>query len=104
MPWRSSRRAPFPEKKMSRIAETLCAIAGLEVSLEEADRSRYTFDNSGITGERPLAVVRPQTVPALVGLVRQAPVLGIRLQPVSSSGEHHRGDTLCTAGSVIVDL
>lgn len=89
---------------MSRMAQTLNSIAGLEVSFEETVRNCYAVDASGLVGECPLAVVRPRTVPALLSLVRQAPALGIRLQPVSSADEHHRGDTLCTAGSVIVDL
>ncbi len=89
---------------MSRIADTLKTIAGLELSFDETVRTRYAQDDSGFAGERPLAVARPRTVPALVNLVRQARPLGIRLQPISSSDEHHRGDTVCAAGSVIVDL
>jgi hypothetical protein len=90
--------------EMSRIAESLAGIAGLDVSMAETELGRYSGDDSGLLGEQPRAVLRPRTVPALVKLVRLAPALGLRLQPVSSTGEHHRGDTLCEADTAIVDL
>jgi hypothetical protein len=82
----------------------LSGIVDLEVNLDVAALERFARDDSGLVGQRPLAIVRPVTVPALQDLVQLAPTLGISLQPVSSTGEHHRGDTLCQANTVIVDM
>lgn len=82
----------------------LSGIADLEVSLEPAALERFARDDSGLSGQRPLALVRPETVPALQDLILLAPAMGVSLMPVSSSGEHHRGDTLCQANTVVVDM
>jgi len=89
---------------MQQLSETLSAIAGLEVRIDATELERLARDDSGYAGHCPLAVVRPTTVPALSALVRRAPALGIRLMPLSSTGEHHRGDTLCQPGTVVVDM
>lgn len=89
---------------MLEITKVLADIAGLDLSTALAQCTPYASDASGYRGHVPLAVVRPHTMPALIALVRRAAQLGLRLQPISSSGQHQRGDTLCQSDSLIVDM
>ena len=72
--------------------------------VEESLLHGYTRDDSGARGEMPVAAFRPQTIGQLLDLVGHARRTGLRLQPVSSTGTHHRGDTLCATRTAIVDM
>jgi FAD binding domain len=89
---------------MSVMTKALRDIAGLDISSAPEQCVPYARDASGYCGATPLAVVRPHTMPALIALVRRAAELGLRLQPISSTGQHQRGDTLCQPGSLVVDM
>jgi FAD/FMN-containing dehydrogenase len=67
-------------------------------------RSGYAQDDSGARGEPPEAVFRPQNIGELRELVGYARRSGLRLQPISSTGSHGRGDTLCAARSAVVEM
>ena len=88
-------------EKLRRLAERL---PGLAIDASDAACSPFTRDASGLEGERPLAVVRPKDAADVKPLVEAARAIGVGLVPVSSGGEHHRGDTLCAAQTVVVDL
>lgn len=87
--------------KLRRLAERL---PGLAIDASDTACSPFTRDASGLEGERPLAVVRPKDAADVKPLVEAARAIGVGLVPVSSGGEHHRGDTLCAAQTVVVDL
>ncbi|CAG0985050.1 4-cresol dehydrogenase [hydroxylating] flavoprotein subunit [Myxococcaceae bacterium] len=77
-----------------------------DLVLDESDAARAVFerDSSGIEGARPLAVARLRTAAEVQPLVAVCRESGIPLVPVSSVGEHHRGDTTCAEGAIVVDL
>lgn len=89
---------------MLEITKVLADIAGLDISDALSQCAPYASDASGGRAHVPLAVVRPHTMPALIALVRRAAELGLRLQPISSTGQHQRGDTLCQPDSLVVDM
>lgn len=89
------------QEKLRRLAERLPALA---LDASDAACAAFARDASGLEGERPLAVVRPKDAAAVKPLVEAARAIGIGLVPVSSGGEHHRGDTLCAPDTVVVDL
>lgn len=76
----------------------------LLIDASDAACSAFARDASGLEGERPLAVVQPKDAAEVRRLVEAARAVGVGLVPVSSGGEHHRGDTLCAAQTVVVDL
>jgi FAD/FMN-containing dehydrogenase len=91
--------------KMTNIIERISlSNPNLEISVEQSSLKSYQVDSSGFIGKIPLAIAKPKTLPQLSQLVQNAKALDIRLQPISSSGSHHRGDTLCVDNSVIVDM
>ena len=53
--------------------------------------------------QRPIAVLAPRDAAELRDLVVVARTIGMRLVPVSSRGEHHRG-AVCADGTAVVDL
>ena len=89
---------------MLNITESLSDIGGLSVSESAEDCNVYVSDAIGHQGHAPLAVVRPSTLPGLVSLIRRSDALGLHLQPVSSTGQHQRGDTLCGPDTMIADM
>lgn len=89
---------------LNDITEALSDIANLTVNDSPTFCDQFARDAIGHDGHSPLAVVYPTTVPALISLVRRADELGLRLQPISSTGQHQRGDTLCQPNTVVVDM
>ncbi|MCC6639577.1 MAG: FAD-binding oxidoreductase [Deltaproteobacteria bacterium] len=88
-------------EKIQKLCERL---PGLAIDASDAACAPFLRDASGLEGERPLAVVRPKDAADVKPLVEAARAIGIGLVPVSSGGEHHRGDTLCAPETVVVDL
>lgn len=72
--------------------------------VDESLLRTYAMDDSGACGETPVAAFRPHTIEQLLDLVGHARGSGLRLQPVSSTGGHYRGDTLCAPRTAIVDM
>ena len=87
--------------RMERLREVL---PHLEIDAGEAARSAWWRDASGFEGGTCGAVALPRNAEEVGQLVRAAREIGLTLVPVSSGGPHHRGDTLCAEGSVIVDM
>ncbi|MBI2889564.1 MAG: FAD-binding oxidoreductase [Nitrospirae bacterium] len=80
-----------------------------EVPTLEIDRSSSLLraienDASGLKGAPPIAAVAPTDLHELQDLVAAARRIGLPLVPVSSSGEHHRGDTLSTRPTATVSM
>lgn len=76
----------------------------LEIDAGDTSCAAYRIDANGFGGERPLAVAWPRSVEHVQALVAEARAEAFSLVPVSSGGEHHRGDTTCTARSVVVSM
>lgn len=89
---------------MLDITHALSDIGGLTVNDSPAHCDPFACDALGHKAHTPLAVVRPSTVPALISLIHRANELGLCLQPISSTGQHQRGDTLCQPDTLVVDL
>jgi len=79
-------------------------IPELWVSRDSAILKDFGEDHGGNHGEIPFALVKPASVRHLRELVLFCRETGLRLQPISSKGDHYRGDTLCTADTIIVDM
>lgn len=79
-------------------------IPELNVFCDADSLNDYREDLSGYRGETPLALAKPDTVKQLSDLVIFCRESGVRLQPISSKGSHFRGDTLCAADTIIVDM
>jgi FAD binding domain len=65
----------------------------------------YATDRDTRSGEMPIAVTRPISLAELQSLVQWANRSGAKIIPVSSTGQHRRGDTVpSTENTVIADL
>ncbi len=86
--------------------ERIEGLLGLEEfrHVEEQLLQGFAEDESGARGETPVALFRPQTIGQLRDLVSHARKTDLSLQPVSSTGGHYRGDTLCGSEAAIVDM
>jgi FAD/FMN-containing dehydrogenase len=76
----------------------------LDIDLDPPSLAAHACDASGLEGAAPVAILKPRTAPEVQALVTAARDLGLRLQPVSSRGAHHRGDTLCGPDTAVVDM
>ncbi len=76
----------------------------LELLFDEEKRRSYRQDKSGCRGEIPIAVAKPANVKQIVDLVAASSETGTKLQVASSRGERYRGETLCAANTVVVDM
>jgi hypothetical protein len=64
----------------------------------------FCEDHGGNRGEIPVALAKPESVKQLTDLVLFCKEAGLRIQPVSSSGERYRGDTRCVSDTIIADM
>ena len=78
-------------------------LPALVVACDDAALAPFACDASTSATARPLAVLAPRDAAELRDLVVAARATGLRLVPVSSRGEHHRG-TQCVGGTAVVDL
>ena len=76
----------------------------LWISSDDGTLKDFCDDHSGNHGEIPVALVKPKSIKQLQELVVFCRETGLRLQPVSSKGNHFRGDTLCASDTVVVDM
>jgi len=77
----------------------------LSITEDAQVRASFTKDRDTSNGVTPTAVARPTTIAGLQSLVQWANASGAKIIPVSSTGQHRRGDTVPTAAdTVIADL
>jgi hypothetical protein len=76
----------------------------LWVSCDDGTLKDYSEDDCGNRGNKPVALVKPESVKQLRDLVLFCRETGLRLQPISSKGAHYRGDTLCASDTAIADM
>lgn len=91
---------------MANIKERLEGIVGKEnASDDDSVLGRYARDESFATPMTPSCVVKVSSVDQVEKIVKLANETKTTLVPVSSSGPHHKGDTVPSVpGSVIVDM
>ncbi|RME50528.1 MAG: FAD-binding oxidoreductase [Deltaproteobacteria bacterium] len=76
----------------------------LEIDVGRETREAWRRDASGFEGAPCGAVVSPRNAQEVEQLLRSARKIGLPLVPVGSRAPHHRGDTLCVDGSLVVDM
>lgn len=85
--------------------EDLVKIVGAENVFDDAKTlEEYGKDESFVHPMRPRYVVKPRNAEEVQGIVRWANESLTPLVPVSSGSPHFRGDTVPSAGGVVVDL
>jgi FAD/FMN-containing dehydrogenase len=91
---------------MANIKEKLAEIVGKEnVSDEASALERHAKDESFAAHMPPCCIVKPANADQVERIVKLANETKTTLVPVSSSGSHHKGDTVPSVpGSVIVDM
>ena len=91
---------------MANIKERLEGVVGKEnASDDHSVLERYARDESFATPMPPSCVVKVSSVDQVEKIVKLANETKTTLVPVSSSGPHHKGDTVPSVpGSVIVDM
>jgi FAD/FMN-containing dehydrogenase len=79
--------------------------SSLPITTDAAVRAGFAKDLDTPNGLMPAAVAKPTTVAELQALVQWANKSGAKIIPVSSTGQHRRGDTVpTTEETVIADL
>jgi FAD/FMN-containing dehydrogenase len=77
----------------------------LSITEDTQVRADFAKDRDTPNGVMPAAVARPTTLKELQSLVQWANASHAKVIPVSSTGQHRRGDTVpTTEGTVIADL
>lgn len=77
----------------------------LSITEDAQVRASFTEDRDTSNGVTPTAVARPTTIAELQSLVQWANASSAKIIPVSSTGQHRRGDTVpMAADTVIADL
>ena len=87
---------------MIAIEKLIDIVGGANVSDDGATLASYSNDLSFVNATRPACVVRPQNGAQVKQLVVAANDSGTPLVPVSSGPPHFRGDTVPSAGGVVV--